>query len=181
MKKLLVTGGVVLALVAVNSAAATKPDLDLAADVATLKVSFSDPSMWNGEDIPKKMQCPRNGGVSPGSPALVVGNVPPGTKSLVVYFENDDASHNHGLVRVAGPADANGAWLVPSVAHGAKGGLPQGVSIFQGGTHTPKSRGAAFWAPCPRRGYWRFKITVYAVDGKNVVTALKEMDWGAAP
>jgi len=58
---------------------------------------------------------------------------------------------------------------------------PSGVAVFQGGADTPSSQGAAFWAPCPSRGYWRYKITVYAVDSSDKVVASAKVDWGGAP
>lgn len=181
MNRLHFAAGALVALVSTHAAALTKPDLEDAAEVAALEVSFADPSTWNGEDIPKSMQCPRNGGRSPGSPELVVGNVPSSAKGLVVFFRNPRASHNHGLVKYSGTPNGKGEFIVPSVAHGATGNLPGGVAIFQGGTDTPSSQGAAFWAPCPSRGYWRYEITVFAVDHNDTVVAEKKIAWGGAP
>ncbi len=181
MKKLVVAGGALLALVVGEAGALTSPDLETTADAGSLEVSFANTALWNGEDIPKSMECPRNGGSSPHSPELVISGVPAQAKALVVFFRNRKAQHNHGLVKYTGAATTGGSFVVPAIPHGATTELPQGISVFQGGTDTGRSKGAAFWAPCPSRGYWRFEITVYAVDANDKVVASKKIKWGGAP
>ena len=93
-----------------------------------LTVAFADPA-WNGTKIPDRQWCRKFGGVGD-TPALKIGNLPAGTKILVVAF-NDESyepmNHGgHGAIRFQAPAGASSATL-PSVP-GETEALPEGVS-----------------------------------------------------
>ena len=160
--------------------AAAKPELKFRPEVAKLQASFAAPELWDGKRIPKAMQCARNGGQNSHSPALRVSGLPADTRSVVVFFSNPRAWHNHGLFRYLGTVE-QGQVDIPAVPSGAAASLPGSVAIFQGGSDTPGGSGAAWIGPCPSSGSGQYTVTVYALDADDTVAGQVSLDLGWAP
>ena len=137
-----------------------------------LTISFANPKLWDGDQFPVKMRCKPLGGENPASPALSVSEIPKNTASLVVFFANPSAYHNHGLVRVVRKGSTS---FIPSIRSGASKKLPKGVEILGLGN----TWGRAYTAPCPREGFNDYTVKVYALDIANTVLAVGTKNLGS--
>ena len=154
-----------------------RPELTVPKDVAKLSILFSDSANWNGKNVPRVMQCERIGGKSPASPALTISGLPDATKSLVVYFANPRAIHNHGLFRISEGREGT-SWSIPAIrSRSPVAEFPEGVDLFQSGD----TWGFAYSSPCPTSGSWLYTITVYALGESDKVLATGEANMGYAP
>jgi phosphatidylethanolamine-binding protein (PEBP) family uncharacterized protein len=157
--------------------AVDRPTLPESKDAQPLKITFSDDDTWNGKRILKSQQCTRNGGIRPiKSPEIQVRNSPQQTRQFIVFFNNPRAYDNHGLFVFEGVPN-DGGMSIPAIESGAGRGdrkLPQGITLFQGGS----AWGAAYDAPCPRGSSWKYTVTVYALNAEGAVIAIGEADLG---
>ena len=153
-----------------------RPSLEVPKTVGKLAIAFTDTQKWDGKHIHRTMQCRDLGGDKQASPALLVSGLPDTATSLVVYFANPRASHNHGTFRVKEGRSEDG-WRVPSIQSGASEKLPKGIELFDGGS----TWGRAYNAACPTQGSWLFTVTVYALDRDDKVLAVGEKELGYAP
>jgi len=154
-----------------------RPELKVPDSAEKLTIALQDADLWNGNRIPKTMQCAKLGGKQSSSPSLVVSGVPNKAKSLIAFFENPRANHNQGLIRAKEGRDGSN-WLVPAVRSGnAADRLPKGIEIYDGGS----TWGQAYSAPCPSSGSWLYTVTVYALDENDLVIGSGKREIGWAP
>jgi len=94
-----------------------------------LRISFADP-IWDGITIPNEGLCKKCGGDGL-SPALIVDNVPTGTNTLVVEFNDRDyrpLSKNGGHGAIWVEVANTDSVFIPSISE-MTFQLPQGVNI----------------------------------------------------
>ena len=146
----------VLALATVSSAAAA----------STLKVTFAN-SRWDGRSVPAGMQCARQGGVNPASPALRVSGIPAGTTRLIVEFDDESyqpLSYDGGHGKFGVEVDGKSEVVIPAIPEGITTGFPPGVSMVAGNR---SGMGPGYLAPCSGGRGNRYSVTIRAVSATN--------------
>ncbi len=131
------------------------------ADMSTLTIS--SPSFKQNEHIPAKYTCDG----ADVNPALVIGNVLPGTKSLALIVDDPDAPRGTWV-----------HWVIWNISpdtkeikeHSVPPGASQGMNDF---------RKLDYGGPCPPSGTHRYFFKLYALDtmlslGKNTTKATLE-------
>lgn len=113
------------------------------------KAELADPS-WDGEWVPKGMQCQKFGGDGPRTPGLVVSDIPQGTNVLI--FEYSDRSHQpmdnggHGKFGYALNNQTGTAWI-PQVS-GHSFDLPKGFFLIEAHRNPKWDKAGAYMPPC---------------------------------
>ncbi|MGE5174491.1 MAG: YbhB/YbcL family Raf kinase inhibitor-like protein [Betaproteobacteria bacterium] len=117
-----------------------------AADMSTLNIS--SPAFKHREHIPAKYTCDG----ADVNPALMIGNVPPGAKSLALIVDDPDAPRGTWV-----------HWVVWNISPDTKeikeNSIPQGAS--QGMNDFRK---LGYGGPCPPSGTHRYFFKLYALD-----------------
>ena len=111
-------------------------------------MNLESPAFANGERIPARLSCDGEDI----SPALLIGETPPGTATLALVMDDPDAPR--------------GTWdhwvafdLVPTVE------IPEGVGpLGTSGRNSWKHLG--YGGPCPPSGNHHYYFRVYAVDAR---------------
>lgn len=147
---------------------------------APLAVSFVD-SAWNGSGVPEIGRCRRCGGGGM-SPALRIENLPPGTTSVVIEF--NDRSYEpmsrhggHGAVRVM--ARNVSAVTLPSFRENTDR-LPAGVVVVRPHRAVGYGKGV-YLAPCScgSNNYYEAVVKAVAVrEGRETVLATGKIELG---
>jgi Raf kinase inhibitor-like YbhB/YbcL family protein len=118
------------------------------------RMSLTSTAFKSGESIPIEYTCDG----ADINPRLEVNNIPPGTKSLVLIFDDPDAAGgtwNHWLV-----------WNIPSdIRTIGLRSVPKGANV---GVNDFGEFG--YSGPCPPSGEHRYMFRIYALD-KNLVLA----------
>ena len=122
-----------------------------AADMSTINIT--SPAFKHNEHIPAKHTCDR----PDVNPHLLIGNVPPGTKSLALIVDDPDA-----------PSGTFVHWVFYNIPAG-QNSLPEGAgsqSASSTGTQgTNGARKSGYSGPCPPKGpAHRYFFKVYALD-----------------
>lgn len=94
-----------------------------------LKIAFADPA-WDGKTIPDGQQCPSQDGHG-ATPALIVDNIPSGTNTIIVEFNDSDyrpLSYDGGHGKIGFWIGAANPATLPSVP-GLSDKLPEGSFI----------------------------------------------------
>ncbi len=115
---------------------------------ASMTIKISSPAFKHTEYIPSKYTCDG----ADVNPAMVIENVPPTAKSLVLIVDDPDA-----------PAGTWVHWLVWNISPGTREiqentlppGAEQGLTDF---------RKRAYGGPCPPSGTHRYFFKLYALD-----------------
>ncbi len=111
-------------------------------------LTLSSPAFKHNEHIPSKFTCDG----ADVNPQLLIGNVPPGTKSLALIVDDPDAPRGtwvHWVVwNIAPDSKEIKEGTVPAGAH-------QGMNDF---------RQLDYGGPCPPSGTHRYFFKIYALD-----------------
>jgi len=134
----------VLQLLAVHLTAGTLPTEGIAMEPLTI----TSPAFRTGELIPSKFTCDGQDV----NPALAIGNVPAGTKSLALIMDDPDAP--------------NGTWvhwvlwnIDPAMREIKENSVPAGAK-----PGTNDFRKTSYGGPCPPPGTHRYFFKMYALD-----------------
>jgi hypothetical protein len=135
-----------------------------AAAAADLEVSFADP-LWTGDKVPDGQQCQKFGGKDPGSPVLVVANIPAGANALVLevndktYTQMDNGGHGKFGYTITPGA---GTVTVPSLP-GHTSELPEGFFVVAEHQAPTWDKPGAYLPPCSGGRGNTYSITVKAM------------------
>lgn len=135
---------------------------------------LADPA-WNGEVVPKGMQCQKFGGDAPRTPGLVVSQIPEGTNVLI--FEYSDRSHKpmdnggHGKFGFALNQQTGTAW-VPQVS-GHSFDLPTGFFLIEAHRNPKWDKAGAYMPPCSGGKSNSYYVTVKAAQVKDNAMEIK--------
>ena len=117
----------------------------MAIEISTILLKIDSPAFKNEEFIPSRYTCEGENI----NPALTIGDIPAGTKSLALIMEDPDApkgSFDHWLL-----------WNIP-VADKIEEKTNAGISGTNGFGKT------GYGGPCPPSGTHRYFFRVYALD-----------------
>ena len=114
----------------------------------SIKLKVTSPAFENNKTIPSKYGCDG----SNVNPAVKIENVPPGTKSLALVFDDKDA-----------PRGTYVHWILwnidPSVREVHENSVPEGA--IQGTNDFKKN---TYGGPCPPTRPHKYALIVYALD-----------------
>ena len=131
-------------------------------------VELADPA-WNGEAIPKGMQCQKFGGEGPRTPGLMISDIPEGVNLLI--FEYSDESHKpmdnggHGKFGYALNEPVTSQWVAQVSGHSFE--LPKGFFMIEAHRNPAWDKAGAYMPPCSGGRNNLYYVTVKAAQVKE--------------
>ncbi|MBE0441741.1 MULTISPECIES: hypothetical protein [unclassified Psychrobacter] len=143
-----------------------------------LDVNFVD-SKWDGETVPEGQQCQKFDGVNPGTPKLLVSDIPARSDSVVlVYSDRDSKKMNnggHGIMSYTLVKGTTTAQLPTVSGHTYE--LPTGFEMIAEHRGAGWDKEGAYMPPCSGGNGHEYYVTVQTYEG-NTVTAETVLELG---
>lgn len=136
-----------------------------------LTVDFAD-KQWNNTKVPAGQQCQKFGGTNPGTPALMVSDIPSGANTIVMeYSDRDSAAMNnggHGRLSFA-LSPASSKTEIPSIP-GHTFEIPASFKSLEAHRSPNWDKAGAYMPPCSGGKDHAYYVTVKAMNGDKVLS-----------
>lgn len=153
------------------SIAAAMAAMAVSTNTLALDVTLAD-KQWNGSVIPEGQQCQKFGGNNPGTPELIVSDIPAGSDTITLDYSDRDSQRmnngGHGRMKYSFTPGVTSV-TVPSVP-GHSYDLPDGFRIVEAHRGPGWDKEGAYMPPCSGGKDHAYYVTVKTLENHKVTS-----------